>query len=70
MANDWKQIVTAAQTVAGNTAKISEYAQLNEIAPMHTLLSDYESSGTDNWRRQAQRPQGLRTNLLTSRFPL
>lgn len=40
LANDWKTIVTGAQTLADNTAKLGEYAKENNIKAAKGLVTD------------------------------
>lgn len=43
LANDWKQIVAGAQTLAVNTAKLGEYARSNNMSGARQLVSSSKS---------------------------
>ncbi|HTA14711.1 MAG TPA: hypothetical protein VK781_07630 [Solirubrobacteraceae bacterium] len=42
LANDWKQFVAGAQTLAENTAKLGEYAKANNLKAAKSLITSSE----------------------------
>jgi hypothetical protein len=40
LADDWKTIITGAQTIADNTAKLTEAARTKDLKTVHVLLSE------------------------------